>query len=63
MYDIEGVVPFPGSRERRGDIVRAQIDVGVLRKQIRSDIDAVTIELYLGIEDPEIFEPGALDDQ
>jgi hypothetical protein len=61
MYDVEGVVPFPESRERRGDIVLTQIDVGVLGKQIRSDVDTVKIEIYLGIDGLEISEPGALD--
>jgi len=39
--------------------VLAQVDVGVLGKQIGSDIDTVEIELDLGIDDLEIFEPGS----
>lgn len=63
MDDIEEVIPFPERREGRGDIVLAQINVGVLGKEIRFDVHTVKIELYLGIEDPEIFQLGALDHQ
>lgn len=61
MDGIEGVIPFPEIREGRGYIVLAQISVRVLGKEIRSDVHTVKIELYLGIDDPEIFQPGALD--
>ena len=61
MDDIEGVIPPPFSRERRGDIVLAQIQAGLRGKQMGSNVHAVKIELDLGVEDREISEPGAWD--
>jgi hypothetical protein len=50
-------------RKGRSDIVLTQINIGVPRKEVRSDVHTVKIEVYLRIEDPEIFQPGALDHQ